>query len=92
MHKHALRRGAKEILNFKLFTARHHWKNHVGCSESYNCDKYDYLKNVNSQICEQKNRSLRKLSSTLAYCAFENYMTKVKLFFILSNFEEKGLI
>ena len=79
MHKHALRRGAKEILNFKLFTDRHYWKNHVGCSESYNCDKYDYLKSVNSQICEQKNRSLRKLSSTLAYCAFENYMTKVKL-------------
>ena len=37
IHKHALRRGAKEILNFKLFTDRHHWKNHVGCSESYNC-------------------------------------------------------
>ena len=38
MHKHALRRGSKEILNFKLFTDRPHWKNHVGCSESYNCD------------------------------------------------------
>ena len=35
MHKHALRRGSKEILNFKLFTDRHHWKNHVGCSESW---------------------------------------------------------
>ena len=90
MHKHALRRGAKEILKFNLFTDRHHWKNHIGCSESYNCDKYDYLKKVNSQICEQKNRSLRKLSSTLAYCGFVNYMTKVKLFFMISNYEEKG--
>lgn len=90
LHKAALRRGAKEILNFKVFTDRHHWKNHTGCSESYNCDQYDYLKDVNSQICEQKNRSLRKLSSILAYCDFENYRTKVKLFFILNNFEEKG--
>ena len=40
MHKHALRRGAKEILKFKIFTDRHHWKNHTGCSESYNCDIY----------------------------------------------------
>ena len=92
MHKHALRRGTKEILNFKLFTDRNHWKNHVGCSESYNSDKYDYLKNINSQICEKKNRSLRKLSSTRTYCTFENYMIKVKLFFILNNFEEKRLL
>ena len=91
MHKHALRRGAKEILKFKIFTDRHHWKNHTGCSESYNCDKYDYLKTVNSQICEQKNRSLRKLSSTLAYCTFQNYQTKVKLFFIINNLEEKNI-
>ena len=64
----------------------------MGGSESYNCDKYNYRKNVNSQICEQKNGSLRKLASTLAYCAFENYMTKVKLFFMITNFEEKGLL
>ena len=72
-------------------TDRHHWKNHTGCSESYNCDSYDYLKKVNSPICEQKNRSLRILSSALAYCGVENYMTNVKLFFMMSNYEEKGL-
>ena len=40
--------------DFKVMTDRHHWKNHTGCSESYNCDQYDYLKSVNSQICERK--------------------------------------
>ena len=65
-------------------------KNHTGCSEFYNSDRYNYLKNVNTQICEQKNRSLRKLSSTLAYCSFKNYQNKVKLFFIMNNYEEKG--
>ena len=92
LHKSALRRGAKEILNFKILTDRHHWKNHTGCSEAYNCDQYDYLKSVNSQICEQKNRSLRKLASTLAYCDFNNYKTKIKIFFTINNLEEKGLL
>ena len=82
LHKNALKRDPKEISKFKIFTDRHHWKNHTGCSESYNSDRYNYLKNVNTQICEQKNRSLRKLSSTFAYCSFNNYMTKDKLFFI----------
>ena len=92
LHKTALNRGAKDILKFKVLTDRHHWKNHTGCSESYNCDEYDFLKNVNSQICEQKNRSLRKLSSTLAYCDFNNYKTKIKLFCIVNNMEEKNMI
>ena len=89
LHKIALNRDAYEISKFRIFTDRHHWKNHTGCSNSYNCDKYDYMKEVNSQICEQKNRSLRKLASTLAYCGFNHYMVKVKLFFIINNFEEK---
>ena len=92
LHKNALKRDAHEISKFRIFTDRHHWKNHTGCSESYNCDKYDYLKDVNSQICEQKNRSLRKLSSTLAYCGFEHYTTKVKLFFIMNNLEVKNFL
>ena len=91
LHKNALKRDAQDISRFRIFTDRHHGKNHRGCSESYNCDRYNYLKNVNAQICEQKNRSLRKLSSTLAYSGFEHYMTKVKLFFILNNFEEKNI-
>ena len=55
LHKNALKRDPKEISKFKIFTDRHHWKNHTGCSESYNSDRYNYLKNVNTQICEQKN-------------------------------------
>ena len=52
---------------------------------------YDYLKDVNSLLCKQKNRSLRKLSSTLVYCGFAHYTTKVKLFFIMNNFEVKNV-
>ena len=33
-----------------------------------------------------------KVYSTLAYCSFKNYRNKVKLFFIMSNYEEKGVL
>ena len=55
LHKNTLKRHTHDISKFRIFTDRHHWKNHTGCSSSYNCDRYDYLKDVNSQICEQKN-------------------------------------
>ena len=46
LHKDALKRDAQEISRFKVFTDRRHWENHVGCSASYNCDRYDYLKSI----------------------------------------------
>jgi hypothetical protein len=38
--------------------------------------RYPYLDEINSQIAEQLNNSLRKLSTVLAYSKFENYMKK----------------
>ena len=35
---------------------------------------------------------LRKLPATLAYCFFKNYQNKVKLFFIMNNYEETGVL
>ena len=67
LHKTGLRRGAKSLSKFKLFVDRHHWANHTGCSSGYNSKRYTYLKNVNTQMCEQKNHSLRKLSATLRF-------------------------
>ena len=43
-------------------THRHHRKKNTGCRESYNNDRYNYCKNSNIQISEQKNRSLKKSS------------------------------
>ena len=64
LHKTALNRGAKDILKFKILTDRYHWKNYTGCSDSYHCDNYDFIKDVNSQTCEQKNRSRKLFSNT----------------------------
>ena len=82
-------RGAKSLSKFKLFVDRHHWANHTGCSSGYNSKRYTYLKNVNTQMCEQKNHSLRKLSASLAHTKFSNYMTTLKLWFMISNLSEK---
>ena len=43
----------------ELETGYLHWPNHTACSKSYNIDEYPFLSNVNSQISEQLNRSLR---------------------------------
>ena len=49
-HKNALKRDAKQISKFKICTDRRHWKNQAGCSESYNSDRCNYLKNVQGKI------------------------------------------
>ena len=46
---------------------------------AYNMDKYKYLDEINSQISEQRNNSLRKLSNTLAFYKFEYYMKILEL-------------
>ena len=54
---------------------------------AYNMDKYKYLDEINSQISEQRNNSLRKLSNTLAFYKFESYM-----FFGITNLKIKNVI
>ena len=59
---------------------------------AYNMDKYKYLDEINSQISEQRNNSLRKLSNTLAFYKFESYMKILELFFGLTNLKIKNVI
>ena len=51
-------------------------------------------KNISSlwQTGEQENRSLRKLASFLAYCAFKKSHDKGEPIFHYNNFEKKGLL
>ena len=59
---------------------------------AYNMDKYKYLDGINSQISEQRNNSLRKLSNTLAFYKFESYMKILELFFGITNLKIKNVI
>ena len=59
---------------------------------AYNMDKYKYLDEINSQISEQRNNSLRKLSNTLAFYKFETYMKILELFFGITNLKSQNVI
>ena len=80
-----LRRYPRRIRNFLFVVDRHHQCNHKDCSMAYNMDKYKDLDNINSQISEQRNNSLRKLSNTLAFYKFDSYMKVLEIFFGLTN-------
>ena len=71
---------------------RMHFKNHKNCSLAYNMDSYKWLDGVDSQVCEQRNHSLRKMSASLAYMTFSNYLKTLTLFFTYTNLKVKGQI
>ena len=71
---------------------RKHWDNHTACSTGFNMDEYPALNNVNSQVSEQLNRSLIKLSVVLAYMGWENYLKLIELFMVNKNLRNKGLL
>ena len=91
-HKYMLRRYPRRIRNFLFVVDRHHQCNHKDCSMAYNMDKYKDLDNINSQISEQRNNSLRKLSNTLAFYKFDSYMKVLEIFFGLTNLKIKNVI
>ena len=61
------RRFPHRIRHWTFVVDRKHWDNHTGCSKGFCMDEYPSLNDVNSQVSEQLNRSLRKLAIGLAY-------------------------
>lgn len=46
----------------------------AGCSESYNISLWPSMRNINSQVAEQRNASLKALAKMLSYMSQENFM------------------
>ena len=88
--KGAERRFPHRVRNWTFLVDRKHWPNHTACSNAFNIDEYPQLKNVNSQISEQLNRSLRKISTVCAYLGWENYLKVIELFLVNRNWDKKG--
>ena len=65
---------------------------HSNCSQSYNMDRYPFLSTVNSQVSEQRNRSLRKFIGRLAKIMFKNHLRWLELLFAYINLKEKKKI
>ena len=91
-HKYILRRFPYRSRWFLFVVDRHHLSNHTTCSSSYDMSNYKFLDNVNSQICEQRNNSLRKMATSLAYYKFNNYLRILELFFAYTNMKVKGIV
>ena len=80
-HKHVLRRYPWQSRKWHFVIDRHHYKNHKMCSRAYDMDSYKWLDKVNSQVCEQRNNSLRKMAKSLAHMKFTNYIRSLTLYF-----------
>ena len=92
MQKCALRRFPYRIRRFQFVIDRHHQANHTACSEAYNMSRYPFMNNINSQIAEQLNNSLRKLTTVCAYSKFETYVKILEIFITVKNLEIKKII
>ena len=51
------------------------------CTSGYNISNYSQHANVNTEIAEQRNSTLRKLDSMLSYMNFDTFMMHAKIFF-----------
>ena len=92
MHKTCLRRYPYRIRRFQFVIDRHHQSNHKACSQAYNISKYPEMSHVNTQIAEQLNNCLRKLSTVVAYSNFQTYLRIIQIFITVKNLEIEGAI
>ena len=79
MHKTCLRRYPYRIRRFQFVIDRYHQSNHTYCSQAYKISKYPDMNHVNTQIAEQLNNSLRKLSTVVAYSNFQTYLKIIEI-------------
>ena len=92
MHKTCLRRYPYRIRRYQFDIDRRHQSNHKACSQAYNISKYPEMSHVNTQIAEQLNNCLRKLSTVVAYSNFQTYLRIIQIFITVKNLEIKGAI
>ena len=92
LHKTCLRRYPYRIRRFQFVIDCQHQTNQKACSQAYNISKYPEMNNINTQIAEQLNNSLRKLSTVVAYSNFETYLRIIQIFITVKNLQIKGLI
>ena len=59
---------------------------------AYNINKYNALKGINSQICEQRNQSLLKFHDRLEHINFKNDIKFIEIWFAYVNLKQKKII
>ena len=89
-YKYALRRFPLRTRRWLFVVDKFHWQNHLSCSSSFNSQQYPFLKNVNTQLSEQRNKSLRNLATVIAYMKFSSYMKVIELSMSYYNLKVKS--
>ena len=96
LHLYALKREPKRFQNTRFLVDRLHYpRGHVACSLGYSMDTYpddEYIKSINSQVNEQANSALRRLSTACAFMSPENVVQHIKVFLAIQNFLKSVLI
>lgn len=80
LHNYCLNRDPVFFRDSWFVVDRFHWCNHVGCHVGYNLSIYLQHREVNTQVAEQRNATLKKLKSMLSYMNIENFTNHLKLF------------
>ena len=89
---YSLRREPQRFKNTKFFIDKFHSSNHVGCSLGYHMASYsenESINSLNSQVCEQANRDLRRLSTPVSFMSPTNVILHTKVFLALRNLNKK---
>ena len=106
-HSYLLNREARRYENLLCLIDISHFKGHkkvkqgyskspghVGCSSGYNSELYkkNFNPNFNSQGREQFHSLIEKVSTSFNFMSFRGYMTMLKVFTVMRNLKNKGVI
>ncbi|KAK7497532.1 hypothetical protein BaRGS_00011172 [Batillaria attramentaria] len=90
-HHYCLAREPVLFRGTRFVVDRFHFnKNHTACSRAYCVDEYPDLKTVNTELAEQQNSRLRKLSRRLVCMTQDNVMNTLKHTVLTYNAERKA--
>ncbi|XP_067949054.1 uncharacterized protein [Watersipora subatra] len=85
LHKYAINRDPGFFAKTKFLVDGFHWGNHTGCTTGYNSGCYIQYKDLNTQVAEQRNATLKKLKSSLSYMHEENFFEHLRVFLSFHN-------
>ena len=80
-----LNREPEIFMNMLITSDPLHIPNHTTCNMSFHSNKYEELKPLNKEACEQFNSLLRSIQTSLTYMSYEHYMTTMKIFVSFHN-------
>ena len=72
--------------NSRFLIDKFHFINHKACSRTFDSRLYPETSRLNSQVCEQFNRVLKKIALSAQYSTAEGYFLLISSFIYLHNY------